>query len=200
MDEAGCPDSELIEEFLSGNAASFDALVRRYRDPLFGFLARMVGEDALANDLFQDTFMRVLERFDEYGEAGKFRSWVFQIARNLALDALRRRTFERGLFHRPPDRDDEDSSSPIEYGSSDPLLQPDALAHDAELRSRLESAIGELPDEQREVVILKLEADLTFREIAEITGESINTITGRMRYATDKLRKKLRDFVQEAAA
>lgn len=198
MDRVARPDSDLIADFQRGRVEAFDLLVRRYEKPLFGFLLRLTGDDALANDLFQDTFIRIMERLESYEETGRFKSWLFQVARNLAMDSLRRRQFERGVFRTPVDtNDNDDFTNPLENGVSADALQPDALAYSSELRVRLRAAIAGLPDEQREVFTLKIEGDLTFREIAEITDTSINTVTGRMRYATEKLRKQLGAFMEE---
>ena len=198
MDRVARPDSDLIADFQKGRAEAFDLLVRRHQKPLYGFLLRLTGDDALANDLFQDTFIRIMERLDGYEETGKFKSWLYQVARNLAMDSLRRRQFERGVFQTPVQTDTNDEvTNPPENGISDDTLQPDALTYSSELRARLQAAIAGLPDEQREVFTLKTEGDLTFREIAEITNTSINTVTGRMRYATEKLRTQLGAFMEE---
>lgn len=198
MDRVARPDSDLIADFQAGRVDAFDLLVRRYEKPLFGFLLHLTGDDALANDLFQDTFMRAMERLDGYTETGRFKSWLFQIARNLAMDSLRRRQFERGIFRTPADGGaDDDITNPFENGVSDDAMRPDAIAYTSELRTRLQAALAALPDDQREVFTLKTEGDLTFREIAEITSTSINTVTGRMRYATEKLRKHLGAFMEE---
>lgn len=189
-------DGELIEQFVGGRAAAFDALVRRYETVLFGFLTRMVRDEGLADDLFQETFLRVMQALATYTEKGRFRSWLFSVARNLALDALRRRQFERRLFP-STDRDGDESESDATEGTAAPELAPDSAAARAEMSERLDRAIAGLPAEQREVLLLRYNADLTFREIAEITGDSINTVMGRMRYATTALRKKLAPFVTE---
>lgn len=184
-------DGELISRFIAGQPAAFETLVRRYETPLAGFLARMVRDKALADDLFQETFLRVMRTLPTYREEGRFRAWMFGIARNLALDALRRQRFELDLFHRPTHADREETHGPLHEGVSDPRAAPDAQAERSEWRARLEAAIAELPPEQREVLALRYDGGLTFRQIAEITGISINTALGRMRYATIALRKKL---------
>jgi RNA polymerase sigma-70 factor, ECF subfamily len=199
MNHAARSDGELIEEYRRGRALAFDELVRRYQEPLYGFLYRFTGDSALANDLFQETFLRFIQRLDEYEEDGRFKSWLYQVARNLAMDALRRRQLERGIFSSPPSAhsDDTEQDSDIQDGIADPLSAPDVLLENSELGARLTSAVATLPDDQREVVLLKYQGGLTFREIADITGVSINTVTGRMRYATEKLRKHLGEFARE---
>jgi RNA polymerase sigma-70 factor, ECF subfamily len=197
MQESTRPDSELIAEFRRGRTAAFDLLVRRYEQPLFGFLMNLVQDEALANDLFQDTFVRIIERIDSYEESGKFRSWLFQVARNLAMDVLRRRQLERGIFSASAEQNGEHPVNAPEEGIANQLFNPDTVLENTELRVRLTRAIAELPDDQREVLTLRLLSGITFREIAEITHTSINTITGRMRYATEKLRISLSEYARE---
>jgi RNA polymerase sigma-70 factor, ECF subfamily len=188
-------DAELIEQFLDGHAVAFDSLVRRYQEPLYGFLRRLAGNDDLANDLFQDSFIKVMRALPEYKEAGKFRSWLFGVARNLAMDRLRRRTLERGIF-RYSGADDEDMNR-LEYGTIAPEEHPDAIVEREERAKLLHDAMEDLPESQREVLSLRYEADLTFRQIAEITGVSINTVVGRARYGIAALKKKLGTRLEE---
>jgi len=184
-------DSQLIARFLEGQSLAFDEIVRRYEPTLSGFLRRMVRDEALADDLFQETFLRVMRTLPDYRETGRFRSWLFGIARNLAIDALRRARLEQGLFLRHPRGEGGQTASVrVEIGTEDPALAPDMQAERAEWSERLEAAIAQLPPEQREVIALRFGAGFTFRQIAEITGCSINTSLGRMRYATTALRKR----------
>ena len=189
-------DSDLIASFLNGNAAAFDRLVRRYEAPLYGFLRHMVGDGDAADDLFQDTFMRVMKALPGYQETGRFKSWLFGIARNQALDLLRKRKREQAVFHSSI-QDEEEQVNPLDEGIEDADLQPDILTEKAEWAGRLEKAIKELPDVQREVLTLRFDGDMTFRQIAEVTGDSINTVQGRLRYAINALRKRLDNVIQE---
>ena len=189
-------DGDLIASFLKGNAAAFDVLVRRYEGPLYAFLRHMVGDGDAADDLFQDTFIRVMKALPDYTETGRFKSWLFGIARNQALDHLRRRNREQAIFYTPV-REDGNESAPLDEGVEDADLQPDAITERSEWSARLEGAVAQLPDVQREVVTLRFDGDLTFRQIAEITGDSINTVQGRLRYAINALRKRLGEVMQE---
>jgi RNA polymerase sigma-70 factor, ECF subfamily len=186
-----CPDGELIERFVGGDASSFDTLVRRHERALLGFLVRMVRDEALAEDLFQEAFLRIMEALPGYRERGRFRSWLFSVARNIALDALRRRTFERRLFADSPSKHPDGGEAPVAELFVAPDSGPDDRVEEIERSRVLDRAIAGLPAEQREVLTLRLEGELTFREIAEITGVSINTALGRMRYATIALRRRL---------
>jgi RNA polymerase sigma-70 factor, ECF subfamily len=195
MPEPVPSDGALIEDFVGGRATAFDALVRRYQAEVYGFLVRMVGDESLADDLFQDTFLRVMAALPTYRDKGRFRSWLFSVARNKALDALRRSKLERNIFERRSHADGDDVAET--EGVTEPALAPDVLAERRELAERLDRAIATLPTEQREVVMLRHSASLTFREIAEVTGDSINTVMGRMRYANSALSKLLAPIMME---
>lgn len=184
------PDEALVAAYLDhGDEAAFRTLVERHKERIFGFLVGMVRDREIASDLFQETFLRVVaamqKRRGQYEQQGRWLGWVMRIARNAALDHLRSRKKWQDV-----ERDDDDGTSFFERLPSD---QPDAIA-ELDLSGQLDvlrSAIERLPPEQREVVLLRHESELTFREIAEITDVSINTALGRMRYALINLRKMM---------
>ncbi len=173
----------------SGDHAAFRVLVERHQERIFGYLLGMVRDRDLANDLFQDTFVRVIdamhERRGSYTQQGRWVGWVMRIARNATLDYLRSRKKWQDV-----DGDDEAGASfwdrlPDEAPAADEAL------HSLEQSHWLDACIDQLPPEQREVLLLRQESELTFREIAELTGVSINTALGRMRYALLNLRKMI---------
>jgi len=184
------PDEALVAAYLDhGDEAAFRTLVERHKERIFGFLVGMVRDREIASDLFQETFLRVVaamqKRRGQYEQQGRWLGWVMRIARNAALDHLRSRKKWQDV-----ERDDDDGTSFFERLPSD---QPDAIA-ELDLSGQLDAlraAIEQLPPEQREVVLLRHESELTFREIAEITDVSINTALGRMRYALINLRKMM---------
>jgi len=184
-------DSELISMFLDGQAAAFDTLVRRYERQVFGFIFGMVQNEALANDLFQETFVRVLNALPDYRERGKFASWLLGIARNLALDALRKRRVESRIFRLENRTTNGENVGAIQPEIPDEVESQADMVEREEWLARMREALAELPVEQREVVYLRYEADLTFQQIADLTGVSINTALGRMRYALNSLRKRM---------
>jgi len=190
-------DSDLIRKFLGGHSAAFNALVRRYEESLLGFLARMTQDRTLAEDLFQETFVRIMHALPDYRDTGRFRSWLFSVARNLALDSLRRRSFEQSVFTTStPNASDSGSATPLE-GVADARSSPESHTERREMSAHIEKAIAQLPPEQREVIVLRYVVGMTFREIAELTNCSINTVIGRSRYASKALRALLGEFAPQ---
>ena len=178
------PEDELIRRYLEGDQAAFGTLVKRHQERVFGFLIGMVRDRNVANDLFQDTWLHVIsalnKRRGSYVHTGRFAYWVIRIARNAALDHFRRRGrwMDNGTDDTYWDRLPDEA----------PL--PDMELSMGEDLKVLEQSIARLPNAQREVVLMRQEG-LTFREIAEVTGVSINTALGRMRYALINLRKMM---------
>jgi RNA polymerase sigma-70 factor (ECF subfamily) len=174
--------------FQAGDARAFEVLVRRHRTPVFSFLLRLTGDRGRAEDLCQETFLKVVKASAGWEERAKFATWLFAIARNLAVDEARRMAFRRA---EPLDagKARDDAPPRPEPASDDPA--PDRLADAALVRPRLEAALQALPPEQREVFLLREQAGLKFAEIAEVTGTPENTVKSRMRYALEALRAEL---------
>jgi len=176
-------DSELICAYQNGNEEAFAALVRKYQRPLFTFLLRLVGNRQSAEDLFQDTFMRVLRALPKYKEDGRFSGWLFGSARNLAIDLLRRRRVHQGYF-----QDDEEAlNMAVDYQTA-----TDAEVEKAELGRLVENALLQLPAKQRQVFLLRQHGEMSFKEIAELLDEPLNTVLSHMHNAVTKLRQQLR--------
>jgi RNA polymerase sigma-70 factor (ECF subfamily) len=179
-------DEQLMRRFQAGDARAFEAIVRRHRSALWNFLLRHVGDRARAEDLLQDALLRAVRASGEWQDRAKVTTWLFTIARNLAVDEARR------AVHRRAERLEGDEDHP---GAIDRVALegpgPDAVAEGALLRPRLEAALRALPEEQREVFLLREQGGLGFREIAEVTGVPENTVKSRMRYALEGLRKTL---------
>ncbi len=184
-------DEQLVEAYLDrGDEGAFRTLVERHQERIYGYLLGMVRDPGLADDLFQETFLRVVAALQKqrgsYTHQGRFLGWAMRIARNAALDHIRSRKkwqdVEAGA--------DEDGVSfwdrlPDEMPAADEVL------HHTEQSELLNACIEQLPPEQREVLLLRHHSDMTFREIAELTNCSINTALGRMRYALLNLRKMM---------
>lgn len=185
-------DGQLVEAYLErGDQQAFSVLLRRHQDRIFGYLMGMVKDRDVANDLFQDTFFRAIQamhdRRGSYEHEGRWLAWVMRIARNAALDHFRRQK-KYADVSRPADEEEGTDfweRLPDEAPDATALLEREGLVHE------VEAAISGLPDEQREVVLLRQQSELTFREIAELTDVSINTALGRMRYALINIRKAL---------
>jgi RNA polymerase sigma-70 factor (ECF subfamily) len=176
-------DAELIRAYQNGETEAFATLVRKYERPLFTFLLRLVGNRQSAEDLFQDTFLRVLRALPKYQEDGRFSGWLFGIANNLAVDLLRRRRVQRRHF-----LDDEEALT----AAIDDHSVADAEVENAEIMRLVEDALRQLPEKQRQVFLLRQHGDLSFKEIAELLGEPLNTVLSHMHYAVTKLRQQLR--------
>jgi len=183
-------DEELVTAYLEeDDEQAFRRLVERHQDRIFGYLMGMVKDRAVANDLFQETFERVIKAMQgqrgSYDPQGQWLSWVMSIARNAAIDHTRRQKKWKEV---PQDEDDGRSFWDT---LEDDSPYADEQLHRAEQREWLDEHIEELAPEQREVLLLRQETDLTFREIAELQDVSINTALGRMRYALKNLRKMM---------
>ena len=184
--QLGPDDSVLITLYRNGNEAAFNLLVDRYHSKVFTTLFLIVKDQDVAEDLLQDVFVKVLHTLnsDKYNEEGKFQPWVMRIAHNLAIDHFRKAKryptilLEDGsnLFN---------SLSFAEDSSEEQRIKEETLAF-------VRNLINELPEAQKEVVIMRHYLDMSFQEIAEQTGVSINTALGRMRYALNHIRKKMK--------
>lgn len=165
---------------------AFEILLRRFRTELFGFLVRSCGDHALAEDLYQETFIRVIKAASTYSSSARFRTWIFTIARNLLTDHYRRQSVRRIVMplNRSTDPDDEENA---DYPDRD-VAPADARVASIEIAGALRDILAELPAEQREMFLLREEAGLDFKEAARVTGCSENTAKSRMRYALLKMR------------
>ena len=182
-------DEELLADFQQGDADAFERLLVRHRAPLYTFLVRMLGDREKAEDLAQETFLRIVKGAQAWEQRSRFQSWMYAIARNLCADRARRDRFRKteSLDAEPP----EGGGATILDGIADPGPTPDRAAESERLRPLLQRALLSLPADQREVFILREQAGLPFREIAEVVGANENTVKSRMRYALLGLRKAL---------
>ena len=178
---ADASDDVLMLAWTGGDVAAFEVLYARHRGPLYRFLLRQIRDSALADEFFQDIWQRVIGARHGWKPDAQFSTWLFRIAHNRLNDHW------RGLKHRPPAPDDGDERA---ARVPDPTT-PERELSEFEQRRRLQRAIEELPEEQREVVLLRLEQELSLEEIGEITGAGRETVKSRLRYAMDKLRARL---------
>jgi RNA polymerase sigma-70 factor (ECF subfamily) len=181
-------DDALVTRYLEeGDEQAFRQLLERHQDRIFGYLMGMVKDRAVANDIFQDTFERVIEAMQDgsYTQQGQWLSWVMRIARNAAIDHIRKQEKWADMPHEA-----EEGRSFWDTLEDDAPFADEQL-HRAEQREWLDEHIEQLAPEQREVLLLRQETDLTFREISDLQDVSINTALGRMRYALKNLRKMM---------
>ena len=177
-----------------GDRHAFNQLVRRHKDHVYRYILGMVRDPELASDLFQDTFLRVInvlqKRPGAYTPQNRFGGWVTRIARNIVLDHMRSRS-------KWQDISEGDETYWERLPDTEPLA--DEVLHSNQQRDWLDQFIARLPDAQREVLILRQDTELTFREIADITDVSINTALGRMRYALINLRSMMKEQSPQTA-
>ena len=178
-------DQELINLYLGGDSTAFSTLVLRYKSKLYTSIYLLLKDKYLAEDMFQDVFIRVIDKLKKglYKEEGKFLPWVMRIAHNMCLDHFRK-------VKRLPAMKMSDDSDFFEQLD---ILTPgsDSRMMAAETSTQVREILDNLPDEQREIIILRHYADLTFKEIAALKHISINTALGRMRYGLINLRKTI---------
>jgi RNA polymerase sigma-70 factor (ECF subfamily) len=194
-------DDELLTRFNAGEAAAFAVLLSRYQRPMFNFIVRNVRDGEAAADLLQEVFTRVIQRSSEFNRASKFSTWLYAIARNLCIDHMRRMKHRRhaSLDGAAPGAGDASGSAWVERLA---LAQPgtEREASSGGLRSRIAAAVENLPDEQREVFLMRELQQMPFAEIALVVGVSENTIKSRMRYALERLQEALADYEEYARA
>jgi RNA polymerase sigma-70 factor (ECF subfamily) len=192
-------DETLMVSFREGEARAFEVLVVRHRRGLFNFLLRSVQNRSRAEEMLQEVFLRVVRSKDRYEQTAKFTTWVYTIARNLCVDESRRAKFRRVVSLDAPRRgaDGEgDGSAMLDSVAADQVPTDEAAAAAPQIRQRVARAIDQLPDDQREVFLMRQVSGLSFKEIGEIVGAPENTVKSRMRYALDKLRTDLSDFAR----
>lgn len=181
-------DEMLMARFKRGQVAAMDELVERYRMPLYSFLWRMTGNETDTQEVFQDTWVRVITKAKGFKQE-RFKGWLFRIAHNLVIDRVRRRHHQISLDAPVGNGDEGDQTLGDRLVAEGP--EPDRSVQNRDLTGDVELALRELPREQREVFLMRMESDMTFREIAETQGVSLNTALARMQYALGKMRKLL---------
>ena len=177
-------DDQLVASYASGNNEAFDALLQRHQSRVYNYIYQMVREKNLAEDIFQETFVKAITtiRQRRYTENGKFSAWISRIARNLVIDYFRQEKTEAAVSS-----DDENFDVLNRKELSEETIE-DVMIDD-QIRADIRRLIRHLPKSQRQVLVMRYYRNLSFKEIAEATGVSINTALGRMRYAILNLRR-----------
>ena len=178
-------DQQLIHLYLDGNSAAFSTLVLRYKGKLYSSIYLMVKDKYLAEDMFQDVFIRVIDKLKNghYTEEGKFLPWLMRIAHNMCLDHFRKVKRSPAIKN----NDDVDIFDMLNF--AEPSAEDRMMARQS--HDRVRKMLDMLSEDQREIIIMRHYADLTFKEIAALKNISINTALGRMRYGLINLRKAM---------
>lgn len=176
-------DQDLISRYLRGEKSAFETLVLRHKNRIYSYVQQMVRDRELANDIFQSVFLKALETLNggRYQEEGKFLPWLMRIAHNQCIDHFRREK-------RMPMLNSTDERDVFEYLDLRVENAQDQIMR-RQTHETMRKMVARLPEEQREVLVMRIYGDLSFREIADATGVSINTALGRMRYALANLRR-----------
>lgn len=178
-------DTELIIFFQEGNAKAFEALIGRYKDKIYSSIFFIVKDKYLAEDLFQETFVRIIDtlRGKRYNEEGKFLPWAMRIAHNLCVDHFRKVKRTPAIVTND-NKDVFDIIIVVNENAEDKMIRKQSY-------DRMHTMLADLPEEQREVIVLRHFGDMSFKDIANVTNCSINTALGRMRYGLINLRKMM---------
>jgi RNA polymerase sigma-70 factor (ECF subfamily) len=187
-------DEQLMHAYRGGDLHAFETLLGRHERPVWRFLRRSVGDSALAEDLLQEVFLRVVKARDDWKGESKFSTWVYAIARNLCVDQSRRAVHrDHASMDAPTRRDDERAGNLHDHVASRGR-DAEGLTADGQLRARIDAAVAALPPDQREVFLMREVMDLPFAEIASVVGAPEPTVKSRMRYALERLRAALEEF------
>lgn len=178
-------DQSLVKQYIQGNEACLEMLINRHKDQLFTTIILIVKDTYIAEDLFQETFIKIIKnlRAGKYNEEGKFLPWASRIARNMAIDYFRK-------IQRMPTITDSSGYDVFRTLKIKTENREEQIIR-SEKEDMVRAAIEQLPFEQRQVLILRHYGDLSFKEIAKMTDVSINTALGRMRYAITNMRKAM---------
>lgn len=191
-------DEVLMVRYQRGDREAFAELLRRYERPIYNFALRYLRHESWAEDVTQDAFLRVVQRAGEFKHESRFSTWLYTIARNLCVDHLRR---QRHRQHASLDQSSDEEAPPGErLADAGPHGSVERAVLSREIQTQVVHAIEELPEEQREVFLLRHIGNVSFQEIAAITGTGENTVKSRMRYALERLQKALCEFEEYARA
>lgn len=190
-------DEELLRQFNEGDADAFATLVRRYERPLYNFILRSVRRRERADELLQDVFLKVVQRSQDFKGNSKFSTWLYTIARNLCIDHSRKMVFRRHKSLDAPGHPGASEEGPtlMDRTAADGP-EPDRAALTTDLRRRIAEAVEELPEEQKDVFLMRQIQGLPFKSIADIVGVPENTVKSRMRYALERLQRALADYAE----
>jgi RNA polymerase sigma-70 factor (ECF subfamily) len=193
-------DEALLARYRRGEVDAFRSLVRRHQRALYNFALRQVRTPSVAEDIVQDVFVRIVQNVETFKEESRFSTWAYTIARNLCIDHLRKHMHRRhaSLDASSPDGDGE--GTPLGERIAGSGAGADRAAIGKQLQGHIRAAVEALPEDQREVFLMRQVGELAFKDIAEIVGVSENTVKSRMRYALERLQSALAEFEDYAKA
>ncbi len=188
MKMAQLTDHDLIKLYLSGNHNAIQELIDRHKDKVYTYLLKLTKDKDLAEDFFQETFYKAVKSLkeDRYQEDGRFIGWVLRIAHNLVIDYYRRKKNMQLVMQEEGKPDIFNKAKNYDTSVEETIIS-------TQVNKKLKKLIAQLPEEQREVVIMRHYFNMSFKEIAEVTNVSINTALGRMRYALINMRKMIKE-------
>ena len=194
-------DEVLLARYRRGDTAAFKEIVRRHQRGLFNFALRQVHVPSTAEDIVQEVFVRVVQSVDSFKEEARFTTWAYTIARNLCIDHLRKKAHRRHASLDAPGAEGEDGEgAPLGERVAASGAGADRVAIGKQLQGHIKAAVDKLPDDQREVFLMRQVGELPFKDIAEVVGVSENTVKSRMRYALERLQAALAEFEDYAKA
>lgn len=181
-------DQDLVQAYIQGDQSAIEKLINRHRSKVYTYILLTIKNQQLAEDLFQETFIKVIQslRGGKYRDNGRFLSWVIRISHNLIIDHFRKEKQMNSVSNDDSEVDLFNSKKLSDHNIEELIVS-------SQIRSEIRLLINELPNDQREVVLLRHYGGLSFKEIAEQTDVSINTALGRMRYALINLRKMIKE-------
>jgi RNA polymerase sigma-70 factor (ECF subfamily) len=191
-------DEMLMVRYQRGDREAFAELVRRYSGPIYNFSVRHLRQAPLAEDVTQEVFLRLVQKAAEFKHEARFSTWLYTIARNLCIDHLRKLKHRRHASLDNSGSDEAPLAERLAAGGIDADTERSAVS--IEVLHAIETAVDALPEEQREVFLLREIANMPFKEIATATGVGENTVKSRMRYALDRLQQALAEFEEYARA
>ncbi len=187
MNDTSVSDEQLIRNYINGDQKSFSTLLRRHKRKVYGYIYVSVKKAEVADDIFQDAFLKVINTIKSgaYREEGKFIQWLMRISHNLIIDYFRQQS-KFPMAQSTDERDIFETIKLFDVNAEDKLIQN-------QTHHTLRTMIEELPEEQKEVLKMRIYKDMSFKDIADTTNVSINTALGRMRYALINLRKTIQE-------
>lgn len=180
-------DAELVQAYIKGNKRAIEVIINRYKDKIYTAIYMLVKDQYVAEDIFQDTFLKIIKTIKKgkYSEQGKFLPWAMRVAHNLCMDH-----FRKVKQQVPVTLSDGTDITELLCGYGD---DPSEKMERSQSHQSIRDLIDQLPEDQKDVIVLRIYADMSFKQIAELTSVSINTALGRMRYGLINLRKMIED-------